>query len=69
ASSGREILIDTHDQPVCEEVWSLYATAVRLFPDVSTMIERDGNIPPLADLVAELDRAREIAGQEQVRAA
>jgi hypothetical protein len=27
------------------------------------MIERDDNIPPLADLVAELDRAREVAGE------
>jgi hypothetical protein len=29
---------------------------------VSTMIERDANIPPLAELLAELDRARQIAG-------
>ncbi|MCB1529009.1 MAG: hypothetical protein KDJ45_15100, partial [Hyphomicrobiaceae bacterium] len=31
---------------------------------VSTMIERDDHIPPLADVVAELDRARDIAADE-----
>ena len=56
-------LIDTHDQPVPEPVWDLYRTAVQRFPNVSTMIERDSNIPPLADLVAELDHARALCGE------
>jgi uncharacterized protein len=64
-----ECLIDTHDQPVPEEVWKLYATASRMFPDVSTMIERDGNIPALEELVSELDRARSIAVPEKFAAA
>jgi uncharacterized protein (UPF0276 family) len=34
---------------------------VRLFPGVPTMIERDANIPPYAELLAELDVARGIA--------
>jgi uncharacterized protein (UPF0276 family) len=38
----------------------LYAAAVRRFGRVSTMIERDDNIPPLAELLAELDHARAI---------
>lgn len=62
-------LIDTHDQPVPEPVWALYATAARLFPDASTMIERDGNIPALAELVSELDRARSIAAPSSSAAA
>jgi uncharacterized protein len=52
--------IDTHDQPVCEEVWSLYALARRRFGDVSAMIERDDNFPPFAELLAELQRMRDI---------
>jgi hypothetical protein len=55
--------IDTHDEPVKEEVWDLYARALRRFGPVSTMIERDDNIPPLPELVAELNRARAIAAQ------
>ena len=53
--------IDTHDEPVKQEVWDLYAQALRRFGPVSTMIERDDKIPPLAELVAELDMARAIA--------
>lgn len=55
-----DYIIDTHDEPVIDAVWELYADAVRRFGPVSTMIERDDNIPPLAELVAELDQARRI---------
>ena len=54
-------LLDTHDHPVCEAVWQLYGEAVARFGAVSTMIERDDDIPSLAELVDELDRARRIA--------
>jgi uncharacterized protein (UPF0276 family) len=51
-------LVDTHDHPVCEAVWELYRHAIARFGPIPTMIERDDHIPPLAELVAELDRAR-----------
>ncbi len=54
-------IIDTHDHDVPSEVWDLYAHAVRRFGPVSTMIERDDHIPPLAEVVAELGTARRIA--------
>lgn len=54
------ICIDTHDQPVCDAVWDLYAQACALFGSVPTMIERDDHIPPLAELLDELERARAI---------
>jgi uncharacterized protein len=54
-------LIDTHDQPIIEPVWDLYRQAVARFGPVPTMIERDDNIPPLGELVAELDLARSVA--------
>ena len=54
-------IVDTHDHPVIDPVWDLYAHAVRRFGPVSTMIERDDNIPALNELVAELDQARAIA--------
>jgi len=40
-----DYLIDTHDHPVPDPVWELYSAAVRRFGGVSTMIERDANIP------------------------
>ena len=54
-------LIDTHDHPVINPVWDLYARAVELLGPVSTMIERDDHIPPLEDLVRELNQARAIS--------
>jgi uncharacterized protein (UPF0276 family) len=54
-------IVDTHDQPIVQGVWDLFAEAWRRFGPVSTMIERDAEIPPLDELVAELDQARRIA--------
>lgn len=54
-------IIDTHDAMVPEPVWDLYRAAVKRFGRVSTIIERDDDIPPLDDLVAELSEARRIA--------
>jgi hypothetical protein len=53
-----DYLVDTHDHPVSDPVWELYAAAVRRCGAVSTMIERDDHIPPLAELCAELAQAR-----------
>jgi uncharacterized protein len=62
-------LIDTHDHPIVEPVWDLYCAAVAQFGAVPTMIERDDNIPPLSELVAELQRARELGRRHTQRAA
>ncbi|MRW93187.1 DUF692 family protein [Duganella sp. FT80W] len=56
-----EILIDTHDQSVSPAVWALYAQVMTLVGPVATMIERDADIPPLAELMRELDIARRLA--------
>ncbi|WP_428419744.1 DUF692 domain-containing protein [Methylibium sp.] len=53
-------LIDTHDHPVCDAVWQLYAYTTRRLGAVPAMIERDDHIPPLAELLAELDVARQV---------
>jgi uncharacterized protein (UPF0276 family) len=56
-------IIDTHDHPVVDDVWRLYADAIRRFGMIPTMIERDDDIPPYTDLLAELDKARAVAAQ------
>jgi len=60
-SNCGDYIIDTHDADVIDPVWDLYAKAIARLGPVPTMIERDDHIPPLADLVAELDRARRVA--------
>ncbi|MEO8141190.1 MAG: DUF692 domain-containing protein [Sphingomicrobium sp.] len=68
-SQGETMLIDTHDSPVAADVWTLYDAAVRRFGPVATMIERDDDIPPLGDLLAELEIARDRASIAVRRAA
>jgi len=67
-SMGEDLLIDTHDQPVPGSVWDLYAYVLPRLGPVATMIERDDDIPPLADLLAELAVARNI-GRKHMRQA
>ncbi|MET0988783.1 MAG: DUF692 domain-containing protein [Steroidobacteraceae bacterium] len=62
-------LIDTHDAPIATAVWDLYKAARLRFGDVATMIERDDKIPPLFELIAELDIARACTGANQAEAA
>lgn len=54
-------IVDTHDHDIIDNVWNLYAEALRIFGPVSTLIERDDNIPELAEMVLELNHARSIA--------
>ena len=53
-----DYIIDTHDHAVSEPVWQLYEYTVGRVGLVPTMIERDDHIPPLDELLAELDVAR-----------
>jgi uncharacterized protein (UPF0276 family) len=65
----RDIRIDTHSTLVCDEVWSLYAAAVRRFGPVPTLIEWDADIPVLPTLQAEAAKADVIAGLSRAVAA
>lgn len=53
-------LIDTHSRPVDEAVWALYAETIARIGPRPTLIERDADIPPLADLLAEARHAAHI---------
>lgn len=64
ATPQRDLIIDTHDREVAESVWQLYAKALEMIRQpVATMIERDESIPPLPELLTELDRARTVASE------
>jgi uncharacterized protein len=55
-------LVDTHDKPVCDAVWALYAEAWRLGGPFPTLLEWDDEIPPMPEALAELERARSVRG-------
>lgn len=50
---GGTVRIDDHGSRVIEDVWSLYAEALRQFGPVPTLIEWDTDVPPLDVLVGE----------------
>ena len=64
-TQGDAVLIDTHDQPVCDAVWQLYAAVMARAGPVATMIERDAEIPPLPALLDELAVARRMTDTTQ----
>jgi uncharacterized protein (UPF0276 family) len=54
-------IVDTHDHPVIDPVWRLFAEALRRIGPRPAMIERDANIPPLPELLAEVAAMRRVA--------
>ena len=53
-----DLKIDTHGAAVSDPVWALLAEAYRLFGPRPTLLERDFNLPPLDELLGELDIVR-----------
>jgi uncharacterized protein (UPF0276 family) len=66
---GFEILIDTHDGPVCDEVWQLYESALKRFGPRPTLIEWDAKLPPLTNLLDEAAKAESLLEMTRDRAA
>jgi hypothetical protein len=54
-------IIDTHDSAVTDDVWALYAYALAHVGQVATIVEWDEHIPPFDTVLAELDKARDVA--------
>lgn len=54
------LLIDTHDAPVADKVWSLYERLIKRIGRRPTLIERDDHIPSFDILLSERDRAQTI---------
>jgi uncharacterized protein len=61
-------LIDTHDAPVPDAVWPLYARVWERCGPVATLLEWDANIPAFAELVGELAKAQRVREREAVPA-
>ena len=55
-----DLRVDTHAAPVIDPVWRLLADAYDLYGPLPTVLERDFNMPPLAELLAEVATVRTI---------
>lgn len=56
-----DYLLDDHGREVSPAVWELYRHAVRRFGEVPTVVEWDGDVPPLERVVEEARLARQHA--------
>ncbi|MGY4535122.1 uncharacterized protein (UPF0276 family) [Pseudomonas sp. TE3786] len=59
-ASGARLLIDSHGATVDNAVWSLYGEIIERLGPLPTLIERDNDVPPLADLLGEAEQAEAI---------
>lgn len=56
----QQILIDTHNDLVCDEVWKLYKYAIKIFKKIPTLMEWDQDIPEFKVFVSEAQKAKKI---------
>jgi uncharacterized protein len=57
---AEDFLVDTHGADVIDPVWKLLGKAYELFGVFPTLLERDFNIPPLAELMKEVNTIKAI---------
>ena len=60
---AEDLKVDTHGTAVKDDVWDLLAYAYRKHGLRPTLLERDFNFPPLAELLAEVQRIRDVQAQ------
>ena len=53
---AEDLRVDTHGADIIDPVWSLLETAYDAFGVIPTLLERDFNIPPLPELLKEVDQ-------------
>ena len=59
---AEDLKVDTHGADVIDPVWSLLAQAYQRLGPLPTLLERDFNLPPLDELLAEVEQIRVLQG-------
>jgi len=55
-NEAEDLIVDTHGADVIKDVWGLLDKAYELFGVFPTLLERDFNIPPVAELLTEVQK-------------
>ncbi len=66
---AEDLRVDTHGAPVDTQSWDLLKEAYELFGPVPTLLERDFNFPPMDELLAEVDRIRDLQNASELKEA
>ncbi len=59
-NEAEDLIVDTHGAPVIDPVWELLDKTYQHFGVIPTLLERDFNLPPVAELLAEVETITEI---------
>jgi uncharacterized protein (UPF0276 family) len=62
-NEAADLIVDTHGARVIEPVWTLLQTAYKAFGVFPTLLERDFNFPPVAELLTEVNRIRDLQAE------
>jgi uncharacterized protein len=68
-SKYRKYVLDTHDHPVIDPVWKLYARAIQLVGPTATLLEWDAHIPSFDEVHHEALKANQFVAQHTASAA
>lgn len=60
---AEDLKVDTHGADVIDPVWGLLAEAYQRLGPLPTLLERDFNLPPLSELLTEVDQIRALQQQ------
>ena len=64
-NEAEDLIVDTHGADVIEPVWDLLEQTYQQYGVIPTLLERDFNIPPLAELLVEVDKIIELQDKWQ----
>ena len=62
-----DLLVDTHGENIIDPVWTLLDEAYQLFGTFPTLLERDTNIPPLTELLPEINKIAKFQSANTVK--
>lgn len=57
-NEDQDLIVDTHGAPVIQSVWQLLDQCYAMYGSIPTLLERDFNFPPLAELLCEIETIR-----------
>jgi uncharacterized protein (UPF0276 family) len=66
-NEAEDLIVDTHGADVIDPVWDLLEKTYQRFGVIPTLLERDFNIPPLPELLTEVDRIVELQDKWNLR--
>ena len=64
-NEAEDLIVDTHGADVIDPVWALLDATYRIHGVAPTLLERDFNIPPLAELVREVEHIAQLQNQHR----